>query len=136
MMAYRDLRDFMQALADEGDLLTVPAALNPRFEMSAALKLVNDGPALLFENITGYPGQRVVGNVLGHRRRVAKLMGVAESELVERFIERKGQTVEPQVLTDGPVKEVVQTGGVDLPSLLPALTYHEKDALVACSGLS
>ena len=127
-MAYQDLRDFLTALEETGDLLKVDEELSPRFEMSAALKLVNEGPAVLFENIQGYPGQRVVGNVLGHRRRVAMFMGVPEQELTERFIDRKGQELAPKVVPEGPVKETVLTGRIDLPALLPALTYHEKDA--------
>lgn len=127
-MAYRDLREFLQALDEEGDLLKVEQALNPRFELSAALKLVNDGPAVQFENVPGYPGRKVVGNILGNRRRVAKLMGVPEAGLTDSFIARKGQETAPRVVESGPVKEVIIKGEIDLPALLPALTYHEKDA--------
>lgn len=127
-MAYRDLRDFLKALEEEGDLLTVEKELNPRFELSAALKLINEGKAMQFENITGYPGKRVVGNILGTRRRVAKLMGVPENILTQSVIERKGQQIAPQVVEGGPVKEVIIRDNIDLIALLPALTYHEKDA--------
>lgn len=127
-MAYRDLRDFLQALDQEGELLKIKQELSPRFELSAALKLINDGKAVQFENISGYPGKKVVGNILGTRRRVAKLLGVAEETLTQGFIDRKGQEIPPQVVETGPVKEVIIKDNIDLVSLLPALTYHEKDA--------
>lgn len=127
-MAYRDLRGFLQALEEEGDLLKVQEELSTRFELSAALKLMNDGKAAQFDNITGYPGKKVVGNILGTRRRVARLMGVSEENLNQTFIDRKGQEIEPVVVEGGPVKEVIIRENIDLIELLPALTYHEKDA--------
>ncbi len=127
-MAYRDLRDFLQILENEGELLKVKEELNPRFEVTAALKLLNDGKAVEFSNVTGYPGKKVVGNILGTRHRVARLMGVTEETLTQSFIDRKGQEIAPRIVEGGPVKEVIIKENIDLPSLLPALTYHIKDA--------
>ena len=127
-MAYQDLRDFLQALEKEGELLKIKEELSPRFEISAALKLLNDGKAAQFENIKGHPGKRLVGNILGTRRRVAKLTGVTEETLNQSFIDRKGQEIAPRIVEGGPVKEVIIRENIDLTELLPALTYHEKDA--------
>lgn len=127
-MAYRDLREFLQALEQEGDLLKVKQELNPRFEVSAAMKLINDSKVVQFENLTGYQGKKAVGNILGTRRRIAKFMGVPEETLTQSFIDRKSQHIDPKVVEGGPVKEVVIRENIDLVSLLPALTYHEKDA--------
>jgi len=126
-MAYRDLREFLQALEQEGEVLKVKQELNPRFEMSAAMKLINDGKVVQFENITGYPGKKAVGNILGTRRKIARFMGVPEETLTQSFTDRKGQMIAPQVVESGPVKEVIIKDNIDLGSLLPALTYHEKD---------
>ena len=127
-MAFQDLRDFLQNLEKDGELLKVQAELSTRFELPAALKLINDGKAALFDNITEYPGKKVVGNILGTRRRVARLMGVTEETLTQSFINRKGQQIAPRVVEGGPVKEVIIKENIDLIALLPALTYHEKDA--------
>ncbi|MDT3697800.1 MAG: UbiD family decarboxylase [Thermincola sp.] len=127
-MAYRDLREFLQVLEENGELLKVKHELNPRFEMSAALKLNNDGKAVQFNNVAGYPGKTVVGNVLGTRRRLAMLFGVTEDTLTQSFIDRKEQPIPPQIVESGPVKEVIIKDNIDLVTLLPALTYHEKDA--------
>ena len=127
-MAYQDLRDFLQALDQEGELLKIGNELSTKFELSAALKLVNDGPAVMFENVIDHPGKKVVGNVLGSRQRVARLMGVPLEGLTQSFIDRKGKEIAPIIVDGGPVKEVIIKEGIDLPSLLPALTYHKKDA--------
>ncbi|MDT3697801.1 MAG: UbiD family decarboxylase [Thermincola sp.] len=126
-MAYRDLREFLQDLENQGEVLKIKAELNPRFEMSAVMKLINDR-AVQFENITGHPGKKAVANILGTRGRVARLMGVPEETLTPGFIDRKSQHIAPRVVNGGPVKEVVLRENIDLISLLPALTYHEKDA--------
>lgn len=125
--AYRDLRDFLQALEEEGELLKIKEELNARFELSAILKLINDGKAVQFDNITGYPGKKAIGNILGTRRRIAMFLGVAEETLTQSFMERKGQQIAPRVVAEAPVQEVIIKDNIDLVSLLPALTYHEKD---------
>ncbi len=127
-MAYSDLRDFLQVLEEENELIKVEKELSTRFELSAALKLVNDGPAVEFEKIMGYPGKKVVGNILGTKRRVARLLGVPEEELTNSFITRKGRVIAPCEVEGGPVKEVILKEQIDLLALLPALTYHKKDA--------
>ena len=126
-MAYRDLRHFLQAVENEGELDKVQVELSPRFEISAAMKLINHSKVVQFENITGYPGKKVVCNVLGTRGRIARFMGVPEEKLTQTFIERKNQHIPPRVVEGGPVKEVVIRDNIDLASLLPALTSHEKD---------
>lgn len=126
-MVYHDLRDFLQTLEKEGELNKIKAELNPRFEVSAAMKLISDNKVVQFENITGYPGKKAVGNVLGTRSRIARMMGVPEETLTQSFIDRKSQHIAPRVVQGGPVKEVVNREKIDLISLLPALTYHEKD---------
>ena len=127
-MAFRDLRHFLQAIEEEGDLIKVKKELNARFELSAALKLVKDGPVVQFDNITGYPGRRVVGNIFGTRSRVARFVGVSEEGLTQSFLERRALEIPPRLVKGGPVKEVVLRDNIDLIALLPAPTYHEKDA--------
>lgn len=126
-MAYRDLRHFLQDLENEGEINKIQVELNPRYEMSAAMKLINDSRVVQFENITGYPGQKAVCNVLGTRSRIARFMGVPEATLTQTFIERKNRHIAPKLVPGGPVKEVVVKENIDLISLIPALTSHEKD---------
>ena len=78
-MAYRDLREFIQQLESIGQLRRVTEAVSPCLEMTAVCDRVlrQAGPALLFENPTGYT-MPVLGNLFGTPQRVARAMGVQD----------------------------------------------------------
>jgi 4-hydroxy-3-polyprenylbenzoate decarboxylase len=78
-MKYRDLRDFISQLEKQGELKRVTIPVSPYLEMTEICDRVlkQQGPALLFENPTGY-NIPVLANLFGTPRRVAMGMG-AES---------------------------------------------------------
>jgi 4-hydroxy-3-polyprenylbenzoate decarboxylase len=69
--AWSDLRQFSGALAAAGQLKTVTQPVSPHLQITALChrSLVNDGPALLFENPRGF-GMPVLGNLFGNEKRV------------------------------------------------------------------
>jgi len=73
---YSDLRDFIAALEQRGELLRVRTEVDPVLEMTeiADRTLRAGGPALLFENPKGY-SIPVLVNLFGTERRVALGMG-------------------------------------------------------------
>ncbi len=75
-MKYRDLRDFLKLLEEEGDLVRIKAEVDPNLEMTeiADRTLRKGGPALLFENPKG-SNVPVLANLFGTPERVAKGMG-------------------------------------------------------------
>ena len=78
-MKYRDLRDFLSGLEQRGELLRISEPVDPKLEMTDLCDRVlrKNGPALLFENPTGFD-MPVLGNLFGTPERVAMGMG-AES---------------------------------------------------------
>ena len=78
-MKYKDLRDFIKQLEIQGELKRITILVDPYLEMTEICDrtLKQAGPALLFENPTGY-NIPVLGNLFGTPRRVAMGMG-AES---------------------------------------------------------
>ncbi len=78
-MHYNDLRDFIDQLEKRGELKRIKQAVDPNLEMTEICDrtLRMGGPALLFENATGYD-MPVLGNLFGTAERVALGMG-AES---------------------------------------------------------
>ncbi len=80
-MAWKDLKEFLEALEGKGDLLRVKSRISPRLEMSeiAQRALRADGPALLFENVEG-SSLPVALNVLGSPRRIAMALGASSIE--------------------------------------------------------
>jgi 4-hydroxy-3-polyprenylbenzoate decarboxylase len=78
-LAYNDLRDWIKQLEKAGELKRITVEVDPILEMAEiadrAAKLGRGsakagGPALLFENVKGYPGSRVLMNQFGSERRM------------------------------------------------------------------
>ena len=125
-MSYPDLRAFLADL--RSDLLTVEQAFDTKHEMAALLRAMPaDGPAVLFENVTGHPGARVIGNLVASRRRVAQALDTSEEKLAATYLQRTRQGIAPRTATEAPVKDVQHLAPADLAALLPVLTHHEGD---------
>jgi len=77
---YNDLRDFIDALEQRGELVRITAEVDPLLEMTeiADRTLRAGGPALLFENPKGHDTP-VLANLFGTERRVA--LGMGEEEI-------------------------------------------------------
>jgi 4-hydroxy-3-polyprenylbenzoate decarboxylase len=78
-LAYSDLRQWVGALEKAGELRRINAEVDPILEISEIADRVSKlgppshaagGPALLFENIKGYPGAKVLMNQFGSERRM------------------------------------------------------------------
>ena len=75
-MKYKDLRDFMRLLEQQGELKRITAEVDPNLEMTEICDrtLRAGGPALLFENPKGCDIP-LLGNLFGTPKRVALGMG-------------------------------------------------------------
>ncbi len=152
-MKYRDLRDFITQLEKQGELKRITIPVNPYLEMTEICDRVlkQQGPALLFENPTGY-NIPVLANLFGTPRRVAMGMG-AESvtelrgigELLatlkepeppkgmrdawEKFpIYKQVLNMAPKLVSNPPCQELVRIGDeIDL-SVYPIQTCWPDDA--------
>lgn len=87
-MAYSDLRDWIRQLDKAGELRRIREMVSPYLEMAEiadrAAKLGKGtanagGPALLFENVTGFPGAKVLMNQFGSERRMRLALEVESS---------------------------------------------------------
>jgi 4-hydroxy-3-polyprenylbenzoate decarboxylase len=94
-LAYDDLRDWIKALEKAGELKRITEEVSPELEITeitdrvskaAPAKHAPGGPALLFENIKGHPGHKVLINQFGSERRMALALGVNRlDEIAERI---------------------------------------------------
>ena len=84
-MKYKDLRDFIAALEERGELRRITTEVDPYLEMTeiADRTLRAGGPALLFENPKGYDTP-VLANLFGTEQRVALGMGAERLEAARR----------------------------------------------------
>ncbi|KAF7767534.1 3-octaprenyl-4-hydroxybenzoate carboxy-lyase UbiD [Pseudoalteromonas citrea] len=84
-MKYKDLRDFISRLEEQGELVRITQPISTKLEMTeiADRTLRAGGPALLFENPEGFDIP-VLANLFGTPKRVAMGMGQTDvSELRE-----------------------------------------------------
>ena len=109
-MAYDDLRDWIRTLEKNGELKRIREEVSPELEITEITDRVSKtgnreqgigsrektpsmkgkyapgGPALLFENVKGYPGHAVLMNQFGSERRMAMALGVERlDEIAERI---------------------------------------------------
>ena len=127
---YNDLNCFVDALKEDNDLVEISEEVSPRYEIGAILKELGEreGPAALFSRVAGFPGKVIVGNVLGHRRRIAKALGVNTDDVRNAYVRRKNQRVPPVLSTDAPISQVsIGVDQLNVSQILPALIHHERD---------
>ena len=82
-MAYKDLRDWMLALDRAGELKRIRVEADPILEVTEIADRVSKskgakpgGPALLFENLTGHAGSKLLINQFGSERRMQMALRV------------------------------------------------------------
>ena len=127
-MAYRDLHSFLDALDRRGDLIRLDHSVHPRLEASAVMRALGEaeGPAVLFENLKGHQVP-ALGNLLSAPRRLELALGI-KSNYRQAIINRLNKQLKPRRAREVPVQQVVLDKDIDLSSLLPVFTYHERDA--------
>lgn len=83
-----DLRQLIEILEAEGDLVRIKEEVDPRnFELSAMVQLMENGPnkVMLFENVKGHEIP-VIANIYGSIHRAALALGVEPTkEEIERY---------------------------------------------------
>jgi 4-hydroxy-3-polyprenylbenzoate decarboxylase len=115
-LANDDLRDWIKALDKAGELKHIHEPVDPILEIAEITDRVSKwgrqggpkgetagayppgGPALLFENVKGYPGGRVLMNQFGSERRMKLALGVDSLDDVAGRIEGLLQLKSPEGL--------------------------------------
>ncbi len=102
-MNYYSLREFIERLEFEKELVRIPEPVSPILEISEIAdrmsKMPGGGKALLFENVEG-SDMPVLINAFGSHKRMNAALGVHDIEEVPREIERFIKLSPPQSLFD------------------------------------
>ncbi|MGH9600704.1 MAG: UbiD family decarboxylase domain-containing protein, partial [Terracidiphilus sp.] len=135
-MAYDDLRDWIKALEKHGELKRISEVVSPELEITeiadrvskigaragtsakTAGKYAPGGPALLFENVKGHPGHKVLINQFGSERRMALALEVDRLDEIEERIRGLINFKAPEGIM-GKLKMLPQLGA--LASALPKI---------------
>lgn len=97
-MTFRNLGEFLAALRQRGDLVTVDALVDPHLELAEVHRRViaAGGPALLFTNVKGkrFP---VATNLYGSKARVDLAFGERPKDLVRRIAALPDELMPPSL---------------------------------------
>ena len=138
----RDLRDALAFLSTlPGHLSTTSKAVDAHAELAGIYKRIGAGtpvapptrigPAMLFENVKGYPDVRVLVGMLASRERTALLLGSTVEQLPFTLLRALDRRIAPMTVSfpeGAPCQEVVHRAPLDIRSLLPAPTNTLFDA--------
>jgi len=129
-MAFSGIRDYIEYLKENGELLTLSTPLSPKFEISTILSELGkkEAPAFLFENVKGHQ-LPVIGNLLGTKKRLSMALGVDQENFFENALSKLEKRIPPVLVKDRSPKEVItQKQKIDLLKLLPILTHYSNDS--------
>lgn len=136
-MAYDDLRSFLSALAENGQLLHVKDEVMPEPDIAAAAnaasRMGDNAPALYFDSVYGFTDARIAMNVHGSWANHALALGLPPTtgtkEQVQEFIRRWDRfPVAPEV-RDNPLwaENTVEGDDVDIFDILPLIRLNDGD---------
>ena len=139
-----DLRTALAALEETpGQLVSTDVEVDPAAELAGVYRHVGAGgtvarptkmgPAMMFNNIKGHPGAKVVIGMLADRKRVATLLNTQSEKLGFLLRDSVKNAIDPVVVGADKAKcqEVVyraEDEGFDIRKLVPAPTNTPEDA--------
>lgn len=136
-----DLRSALRLLENTpGQLLRTDYLVDTNAELAGVYRHVGagcpvepptkTGPAMLFQNIKGHPGARVVTGIMASRERVALLLNTPARRLGFKLLEAVEHPIEPvmNLAATAPCQEVVYNKNIDILKTVPAPTNTPMDA--------
>src|SRR5215813_13054125 len=126
-MAYNSLADFVQVLAEQGELKRITYPVKAELEIAEIADRVmkSNGPALLFENVIDKKISVLI-NAFGSMKRMALALGVNNIEEIAREIERLIRTKPPKSIRDklSLLGELIRLAGIP-PKIVKDATCQE-----------
>lgn len=133
---YKDLREFLQTLEEEGQLVRIKEEVSPEPDIGAAGRAcanMKEKPAVLFEKVKGYK-YSVVTNVHGSWQNHALMLGMPKNATVkEQFLELNRRwdkfPVPPKILSreEAKCKENTIDENINLFDILPLYRINDQD---------
>ena len=121
MKTFFGLKDFIESLKQNGELLTLSTPLAPKFEISTVISELGkkEAPALLFKKVRGYEFP-VIGNLLGTKKRLSMALDIDQGNFFENALLKLEKKIPPVRVKDRSPKIVItKNGRADLLKRLP-----------------
>src|SRR3990170_552403 len=134
----QDLREWLDKALEIGELIVIDGPQTSDFGPVSQITSRNEGPAVLFENIVGYPpGFRMATNLVSNIRTFNLALGLPLDYSIKETVEVLARRVTewaqrsvdfpPVVAGSGPILEnVVEADKIDL-GMFPAPVWHDFD---------
>ncbi|MBI2953607.1 MAG: UbiD family decarboxylase [Chloroflexi bacterium] len=138
---FRSMGEWAAFLEEQGQLRRNQREMDLKSDFGYVAKRIADvgGPAIIHENLAGYPGWRTFSEGLTTPQRQAWAAGVSAKNLVPSIAKvlGSGKVVKPEVVPDGPCKEVKVFGDdIDLTDLpIPYSGMYENPPYIS-AGIS
>jgi UbiD family decarboxylase len=127
-MPYRDLREFMDVLAKNGELKTCSREVDTKIEIAKITdkSTKTGGPAIFFNNVKGFKTPVVTGLYATLERNFLAIDST-KYDGFKKLDQGIRNPIPHKVVASGPCQEVVVTGkDIDLTQI-PALWHHSKE---------
>ena len=108
--AGRDLRSTLDWLRQQGDLIETEKEVDPDLEVTGLQKHMDGGCPVLFNNVKGKPGHRVITNLFGDMNVINKMFGWKDDvERTHRIAAAFRKPLKPVIISqsEAPVQEHV-----------------------------
>lgn len=116
------------------DLLRIEREADPYLEVAALARATDAGPVVLFDQLRGQAGQRIVTNLFSDRRRIARWCGVEPHDLPRMLADAALNPVPPCEVAEAASQQHVITSGIDLFKTLPLAQQTAQDAGCVITG--
>jgi 4-hydroxy-3-polyprenylbenzoate decarboxylase len=133
-MPFEDVREFISALEDIGELARIEKEVDWDLEAGAIVRRSYEikAQAPFFQKLKGYPpGYRMMGAQMSNFRRIALAMGLDPdtpfSRIMEEFEKRRQHPIKPIIVDTGPCKENIHIGEDASLYEFPAPMLHDGD---------
>jgi len=129
MFPFRDAEEWINFLESKGHLIRNDTEVELRGDISAISSRAcrPDIPAILHQNIKGYPGWRILCNTFVGRQRQAWALGIDVENFLSDIAKKMDMRVPPMEVSTAPCKEIKLFGDeVDLTKIpIPFTGEHE-----------
>lgn len=122
----QSLRAIIRLFDKNGHIHTVDRAVDPVHELGAVLLHKGHGPAQIFRNVNGYDIP-VIGNLFNTYPKIALGLGIEINRLQQVCMDAIDQGIQPEIVSEAPVQEIVHQAPLDLPAMLPVPTWFEQE---------
>lgn len=134
MQGITSLTAFVEQARRHDELLEIGRPADPYLEIAAVAHATDSGPAVLFNNVTGHPGRRVISNVFGSRESIARMCGVKPAYLPRYLADAALKPVPSVEVASAPCQANAILSDIDIFKTVPVTQQTAEDAGYVITG--